>query len=108
MDDMDHMLKALLGQNAVRSGSWLYVQDAGERRVSFVGGASVPEGPHPFRFGSERTHQFVTGEVLVRPQLVLATDSLRGMGLSGILSIGHRTDVMLADGEVILGDPTRP
>lgn len=102
-EQADTMVTALLGQNTRRSGAWLYVQDAGDGTVSFVGGARTPEGPHPFRYGSCRTHQFVAGEMLLRPQLVIATDALTGTGLSGLAANGHDFNEMLSDGEVVFG-----
>lgn len=97
---------ALFGQNAVHVPAWLYVQDGGAGVVSFVGASRIADiGAHPLRFGSERTHQLVIGELVVRPHCVTGTDALRGEGL-GSLMLGGGHDEALA-GDRIIGDPTR-
>lgn len=97
----DQMMGALFGRWARRGSGWLYVQGPGGI-VSFVGASRVPDGGHPLNFGSERTHKFVLGEVIVRPALVIATDALRGTGLSGLATGEHDLRAMLADGEVLM------
>lgn len=91
----------MFGTNAVHIPAWLYVQDQGGGVVSFVG-SSRTDGPHPLRYGSSRAHQFIVGEVIVRPHLVVATDALRGEGLSGLAKASHDLDVMRSNGEVLL------
>lgn len=102
MDDTDYG-RVLFGANARHVPAWLYVQNHGEGLVSFVGASRTPSPDHPFRYGSERAHQFITGELLIRPHLVVATDTLRGKGL-GLLSMNdHNLEDMLRDGEIIHG-----
>lgn len=102
--DMD---RVLYGEKARRVPAWMYVQQQDNNgMVSFVGASNV-DGLNPLRFGSERTHQFVLGEIIVRPRLVIATDSLRGMGLSALATGDHDFARMLADGEAIIGAPER-
>jgi hypothetical protein len=97
---------ALFGLNARHAPAWLYVQDHGkagnEAVVSFVGASRMPE-PHPLRFGSRRPHQFLVAELVVRPHLVVATSTMRGAGIAGLLQADHDIDRMLGDGELLLG-----
>ncbi|MFG3710964.1 hypothetical protein [Micromonospora sp. NPDC047730] len=100
------MTKVMFGENARHVGAWMYVQNQGPSVVSFVGGSMAPAAArHPLRFGSERTHQFVLGELIVRPHLVIATDALRGSGLASLATSDHDFGRMLSSGEVLLGDP---
>jgi len=65
---------------------------------------------HPLRYGSERPHQFILGELIVRPQLIVATSALQGSGLGNLAVADHDIGRMLRDGDLILGrlpDPTR-
>jgi hypothetical protein len=100
-------LAALFGEHARRGPAWLYVQDHGPGLVSFVGASRTPARPpqrHPLRYGSDRPHQFVVGEVIVRPRLVVATSTLTGDGLASLATGDHNLHRMLTDGEVILGE----
>jgi len=95
------MAKVLFGENARHVPAWMYVQgEAG--LVSFVGASKVPTPEHPLRFGSQRTHQFIVGDLVVRPHLVVATDTLQGMGLSALATHRHDIAAMLARGERLL------
>lgn len=99
--DLD-MTAVLCGEHARHAPAWMYVQDAGPGVVSFVGASRVQGGqPHPLRYGSPRTHLFVVGELVVRPRLVVATDTLRGMGLAMLATHDHDVQAMLADGEIL-------
>lgn len=104
MSTVDY-IRAMFGQDAVHVPAWLYVQDQGSGIVSFVG-ASKPvtdlRAPHPLRYGSDRTHQLVAGDLVFRPQLVVGTDTLRGTGLGGLAVGGHRVEDLLTEGEIIL------
>lgn len=63
----------------------MYVQDLDKDSVSFVG-ASRSKG---LTYGSPRTHQFLLGELVFRPHLVLATDKLKGHGLAALATSRH-------------------
>lgn len=85
--------------------AWLYVQHQGDGHVTFVGSSRVKgSGAHPLRYGSERTHQLIVGEVLVRPHYALDTNVLRGQGLGGLATQHHDLDRFLDDGAILL-DP---
>jgi len=105
--EVERYLTALFGENARHVPAWLYVQDQGQGVVSLVG-ASRLTGPlasplHPLRFGSERPHQFILGDVIVRPHLVVATSALRGDGLATLATSDHDFARMLRDGEILIG-----
>lgn len=95
---------AIFGANARHVPAWMYVQDQGNGIVSFAGCSRADVSAHPLRYGSGRTHQFILGEIVVRPHLVVATDALRGEGLCNLLS-NHDFDRMLRDGEALIGAP---
>lgn len=92
------LARVMYGERARHVPAWMYVQHAGDGTVSFVGGSQVDTVAHPLRYGSERTHQLIAGEIIVRPHLIVATDALRGRGLGGLA-----TDVP-TPGEMLAGD----
>lgn len=94
--------RVLFGESARQAPAWLYVQDQGDGLVSFVGASHVPETAHPLRYGSERSHQFVVGEIILRPVMVLGTDTRRGDGFAGLATNHHDLDHMLTNGEYII------
>lgn len=98
---MNQAIRHLLGENAKHVPCWMYVQDQGEGLISFVGASSVKDGIHPLRYGSQRTHQLIVGEMVARPHFVIATDALRGSGLAGLVG-GHQIDELLAHGEYVI------
>jgi hypothetical protein len=96
--------RVFFGENAVHVPAWMYVQNQGQGVVSFVGGSRTPAAAHPARYGSERTHQLIVGELLIRPHAIVATDALRGMGLASLVTNGHDVTEMLRNGEYLLGN----
>lgn len=104
MTEVDYS-KVLFGANAVHVPAWMYVQHQGDGMVSFTGASRLPSAPeHPLRYGSQRTHQFVLGEIVVRPHLVVATDALRGSGLAYLATSDHDFERMVGgdQGEIVL------
>lgn len=95
-------ITAVLGEHARHVPCWLYVQDQGKGVVSIVGASRTGASRHPLRYDSARTHQLIVGEIVVRPHSIVATDALRGMGLSGLVSHPYDIDSMLANGERLL------
>ena len=100
-------VRVLFGEHAVHVPAWLYVQNQGDGVVTFVGASRSPTPAHPLRYGSDRTHQFILGEIVVRPHQVVATDALRGSGLAHLVARGHDLDAMLALGEVLVSTPAQ-
>lgn len=97
----DDYATVLFGQMARHVPAWMYIQDQGAGAISFVGGSRTPQALHPLRYGNERTHQFIVGEIIVRPHVIVATDTLRGQGLAGLVMTGHDITDMLCDGELL-------
>lgn len=95
-------VQTLFGVHARHVPCWMYVQDQGDGLVSFVGASHMGSDAHPLRYGSDRVHQFIVGETIVRPHMVLATDALIGSGLAGLATSGHDIDAMLGKGEYLL------
>lgn len=89
------------GARAARG--WVYVQNQGDGTVLLVGSTRTGDGsPNPLRFGSERTHQFVIGQITLTPSAVIATDALRGSGAGGLATSDHDLVRMLSQGECLL------
>lgn len=107
--DPDALLRAVLNPQRAHAGAWLYIQEQDrDGLVSFVGASRRPPGRpaelgHPFRFGSARTHQFIVGSLTLQPELVVATDTLAGMGLGGLATHDHDVTAMLRAGEILIG-----
>lgn len=99
-------MNIVLGPDDARVPAWCYLQDSGEGIVSFVGASKWPV-PHPLRFGSTRTHQFFNGEMILRPEFVVATDTLKGHGLAGLATHHHDLDRMVENGEFLIRDRRR-
>ncbi|MFJ2217890.1 hypothetical protein ACIQVO_36255 [Streptomyces sp. NPDC101062] len=92
-----------LDANVRHVPAWLYVQNHGGGTVSFADSSRVPGGKaRPLRYGSDRTHQFLVGELLVRPHYALDTNVLRGRGLGGLVTQHPDLGGFLDDGEILL------
>lgn len=95
----------IFGEHARHVPCWMYIQDQGKGMISFVGASRVDSdinSLHPLRYESSRTHHFITGEIIVRPHLIVATDALIGRGLAGLATNNHDVEHMLSNGEVLL------
>lgn len=99
----DAYVRAMFGERARHVPAWMWIQDGGDGTVSFVGSSRVTEPAHPLRYGSRRTHQFVVGELIVRPtRIVLATDAHTGDGLAHLVTqVPWESDFRAPDGEVL-------
>jgi hypothetical protein len=62
----------------------------------------VPMPAHPARFGSGMTHQFMLGEIIIRPHLVFETNHYRGHGISALLTAGVDADELMRNGNLIV------
>jgi hypothetical protein len=102
MVDQVNYARLIFGANARHVPAWLYVQDAGNGCVTFAGSSRTTEDPHPLRYGSRRTHQFIVGELIVRPHRIITTDTHVGEGLIGLLTGYHDIEAMLRAGETVL------
>jgi hypothetical protein len=103
-DYYSEVIAPLLGAEAVRAPVWMYVQDQGPGTVAFVGASRFNplQDPHPLRYGSERTHQFVRGEIILRPLQVVGTDRFMGQSLSQTAVASQDVERMLENGEMVL------
>ncbi len=103
---MDYMTRAMFGANAVHVPMWMWVQHTDNEVVTFAGASRVrgAHGAHPLRYGAGEAHQFILGEVIVRPHLVFATDAYRGHGISGLLRTGVDSEELGRVGRLVL-DP---
>lgn len=93
------MASVMFGEGARRVGRMhMWVQGAGDTAVSFVGASRIGL---PLKFGSDRTHTVIVGEVIVIPRVVIGTDCRRGHGLGGLITDIPEGREMLADGEIL-------
>lgn len=99
MDNKAYM-KAMYGCNALHIPAWFVVQDQGPGTVAIVGASRDTS----VRYKSEKTHQLIIGELIVRPHLVVESDHLAGAGLSGLLTTGDTIEDWVRHGKVII-DP---
>ncbi len=99
----DDMTRAMFGCNAVHCGVNIIVQDGEDGRAIMVAQSKMT-GPHPLRYGSKRTHILLLGDMVFRPQLVLGTDSFRGVGLNNLLRNGFMPSDEWNEGDIVL-DP---
>ncbi|PZD70171.1 hypothetical protein C1752_17186 [Acaryochloris thomasi RCC1774] len=89
----------MYGQHAVRVPAWLYTQP-GKEEVIFVGATKDLRASH----GNQRTHQFMLGEIILRPHFAVASDNFRGHGATALLTANHM-DFLLADDMEVICDP---
>ena len=75
-------IKAMFGQYARHVPAWYTIQNHGKGILSFIGSSMTASRA---LWGAEETHQFVVGELIMRPHLIIASDAFRGHGLGGML-----------------------
>lgn len=94
------MAKVMFGEAARRIGPMhMWVQGADrETAISFVGASRVGI---PLRFGSDRTHQLIVGDLIVIPRAVIATDVMQGHGLAGLITDVPTGPELLQEGEIV-------
>lgn len=92
----EDQLRLMFGQYTIHVPMWMVVQDQ-DPVVTFVGASRDLR----LRYGSERTHQLILGEMVIRPHVVIATDHYTGTGLSGMVNHGPQINEWVKHGEVI-------
>ncbi|HEY9656985.1 MAG TPA: hypothetical protein V6C65_00870 [Allocoleopsis sp.] len=92
--------RLVFGMYARHAPCWMYVQNQGEGGVSFVGASRS----QALRFDGEKEHQFVLGEIIVRPHFVVESNAFIGYGLGG-LATAHHEDFITAEDRKVLLDP---
>jgi hypothetical protein len=55
-------------------------------------------------YGQPHTHQFILGEMIVRPHFAVSSNIFRGYGLTGLAQADH-TDFLLAKDVTVICDP---
>lgn len=96
----DYFTRAMYGEWARHVPAWLYVQNNGEGQRSFVGATQSTD----LSYGQPHTHQFILGEIIVRPHFAVSSNAFRGHGLTGLASANH-SDFLLAEDLSIICDP---
>lgn len=96
----DYLTRAMYGEWARHVPAWLYVQDNGEGQRSFVGATQSSD----LSYGQPHTHQFILGELIVRPHFAVSSNAFRGHGLTGLATVNH-SDFLLAEDLSIICDP---
>ena len=80
----------LFGRHAVRIPLNIVVQYQGDvdgRALVLVVGQSTFEGVHPLCFGSNKTHQLILGDAVIRPHIVFDSNAFQGRGLNGLIQM---------------------
>jgi hypothetical protein len=75
----------LLGKPTLHLPINLIVQNIGEGKV--IGVFQTTQGTE-LLFNSDKTHQFISGDMFLRPHIVYESNHMRGMGLAGIARDG--------------------
>jgi hypothetical protein len=100
---MDY-IKAMFGPNAVHVGFNCVIQQVDDCRVSIIGQSYMPNSPHPLLFGSQKIHQLILGDAVIRPRQIIESDHLRGQGMTAIAMYGMADiDEWAKNGNVLLG-----
>jgi hypothetical protein len=105
------LTRTMFGVHARSVPAWWWVQDQGFDGgpiVTIAGGSRMAglAAEHPARYGSARSHLLMVGELILRPQLIVATDARRGSGLPGLVMRPWEVGRLSGDdrqGEVLLG-----
>jgi hypothetical protein len=82
MLDTDPYIRMMFGCHAVRVPIQMAVQQASEHTLVTV--TLTRAMPGDLRFGSDKAHQLVLGDAVIRPHVVLETDAFKGHGLGGL------------------------
>jgi len=77
--NVEGYVKALFGVHAIHAPVKLVVQEANEGLY-----VAVLVTDTDLSFGSEKTHQLILGDVVVRPHIVVETNAFRGHGLTSL------------------------
>jgi len=98
-------IEALFGKNAMQVPFNCIVQGGKEKGVAVVAAVVVIRGPEAERLlmGSNKTHQLIIGDAVIRPKLAMESDHLTGTGLSGLAMHGMADiDGWLKHGNVLI------
>lgn len=103
MIDTSPYIQMMFGCHAVKVPIQMAVQQASDNTLVAV--VLTRAMPGDLRFGSDKTHQLVLGDAVIRPHAVLETDAFKGHGLSGLAM--EPVDEWVRQGNVLLNPAGR-
>ncbi len=95
-DLLEPYLTAILGTDGKRMRAWMKVWKSGSG-CAFVGASKDSS----FMCNAEETHVLLIGDLIVLPDLAIASNHLRGYGAAGLLT-DDGNDLWLENGRVIV------
>ncbi len=98
----DGYTRMMFGRHAVSVGVNFIMQET-EGGMILIGQSKCQNNPM-LRFGAkkERTHVLVLGDMVLRPHLVMASDSFRGDGVTSLVKNGFVSPDRWLDGDLVL------
>jgi len=91
------MTKVMFGINAIRLPIWMVAQN-NQTAFPFAGASRFNHA----MFGSNKTHTLITGEMIIRPRLVIATDEFIGRGIGGFWTDIPTPEEWLKNGDILI------
>lgn len=79
-------IKMMFGCHALHVPMNIVVQDMGDKVslcIAQIAGKRI-------RFGSDKTHQLILGDAVIRPHAVLESDKFIGLGMSAVVTMDWR------------------
>jgi hypothetical protein len=97
----DAMTQAMYGVHARHVAFNVVLQDAGDNKATIVGTTGFAS---LMGYGFKKTHCLLLCDCIIRPHLVIESDHLRGMGLTGIVTSSSLTgvDEWVRNGKILL------
>jgi hypothetical protein len=98
----DPYTRMLMGENAVAVGVNFIMQET-EKGMILIGQTNHPSANMlRFKAKKDRTHVLVLGDMILRPHLVLASDSFRGAGTTSLFKDGFTSHEKWLEGDIVL------
>lgn len=97
---IDPYIRGLFGANAIRLPLNFIVQRVDENIVT---GVFQTKLGNAMLFGSNKPHQLILGEAVIRPHIVAHSDHLVGCGISGICKSGFTDIAAWIKGGTLIG-----
>jgi len=104
---VDAMTQAMYGQDARHVAFNVVLQDAGEGNAAIVGTTSFAK---VMGYGFKKTHALLLCDAIIRPHLVIESDHLIGVGLTGIVTSSSMAGVSewVRNGKILVNNlPSR-
>lgn len=101
-DTTDAYTHMMFGRHAVSVGVNFIMQET-EDGMILIGQSKGPS-TSKLRFGAKkgRTHVLVLGDMVLRPHLVMASDSFRGAGVTNLVKNGFTSTDKWLEGDIVL------